>query len=42
VHENPEPTKEEHEEAPERIAEEEAKSAPGYEDPEQVEPEDRG
>jgi hypothetical protein len=42
VHDQPEPTDEEQEQPPERIAEEEAKSAPGHDDPERVEPEDRG
>jgi hypothetical protein len=42
VHDQPEPTEEEQEQPPERIAEEEAKSAPGHEEPERVEPEDRG
>ena len=42
MHEQPEATEEEQEQAPERVPEEEAKSAPGHEDPEQVEPEGRG
>lgn len=42
MHDDPEPTDEEHEQAPERVPEEEAMSAPGHEDPEQVQPEDRG
>jgi hypothetical protein len=43
VHENPEPTEEEQEQPPERIAAEEGKAAPGRnDDPESVEPEDRG
>jgi hypothetical protein len=42
VHDQPEPTEDEYEQAPERVAEEEAKSAPGHENPEPVEPEDRG
>jgi hypothetical protein len=42
VHEQPEPTEEEQEQAPERQQEEEAKGAPGHEDPERVQPEDRG
>jgi hypothetical protein len=42
VHDQPEPTEEEQEQPPERIEEEDAKSAPGHEDPEQVQPEDRG
>jgi hypothetical protein len=42
VHDDPEPTEEEHEQAPERIPEEESMSAPGHDDPEHVRPEDRG
>jgi hypothetical protein len=42
VHDQPEPTEEEQEQAPERLQEEEAKSTTGHEAPEQVEPEDRG
>lgn len=42
MHENPEPTDEEQDEVPERVQEEEAMRAPGFEDPEPVEPEDRG
>jgi hypothetical protein len=42
MHDEPEPTDDEHEQAPERLPDEEAKSAPGYEDPEPVESEDRG
>ena len=42
MHEHPEPTDEEHEQAPERVTEEEAKSGPGHDDPAQVQPEDRG
>jgi hypothetical protein len=42
VHDQPEPTDEEHEQAPDRVPEEEAKSAPGHDDPEQAQPEDRG
>ena len=42
MHDQPEPTEEEQEQAPERVPEEDAMSAPGHDDPEQVEPEDRG
>ena len=42
MHDQPEPTEKEQEQPPERIAEEEAKSGPGRDDPEQVQPEDRG
>jgi hypothetical protein len=42
VHEQPEPTDEEHEQVPEPVEEEDAMRAPGYENPEQVQPEDRG
>ena len=42
MHDQPEPTEEEHEQVPERVEEEDAKSAPGHEDPGQVQPEDRG
>jgi hypothetical protein len=42
VHDQPEPTEEELEETPERVPEEESKAAPGWEDPDEVEPEDRG
>jgi hypothetical protein len=41
VQEQPEPTEEEHERAPERVPEEDAKSAAGHDDPEQVEAENR-
>jgi hypothetical protein len=36
VHDNPEPTEEEQEQAPERVPEEEAMSAPGQDDPERT------
>jgi hypothetical protein len=42
VHEQPEPTEEEQEQAPERVPEEEAKSALENDRPEPVQPEDRG
>jgi hypothetical protein len=42
VHDQAKPTEEEQEQAPERLPEVEAKSAPGHDDPEPVEPEDRG
>ncbi len=42
MHEQPAPTEEEHEQVPERVEEEDAMSAPGHENPEPVEPEDRG
>ena len=42
MHEQPEPTEEEQEETPDRVQEEDAMRAPGHEDPEQVQPEDRG
>jgi hypothetical protein len=42
VHEQPQPTDEEQEQGPEHVHEEETKSAPGYENPGRVEPEDRG
>jgi len=37
MHDQPEPTEQEQEEAPERLEEELAKSGQGHEDPEQVE-----
>jgi hypothetical protein len=37
MHDQPEPTEREQEEAPERLEEELAKSGQGHEDPEQVE-----
>ena len=37
MHDQPEPTEQEQEEAPERLEEELAKSGHGHEDPEQVE-----
>ncbi len=37
MHQQPEPTEEEQEQAPERLEEEQAKSGQGHEDPEQVE-----
>ncbi len=37
MHDNPEPTEEEQEQAPERVPEEDAMSGQGHEDPEQVE-----
>ena len=37
MHDNPEPTEEEQEQAPERVPEEVAMRGPGHEDPEQVE-----
>jgi hypothetical protein len=40
VHDNPEPTEQEHEQAPERVPEEEAMSAPGQDDPERTGEED--
>lgn len=41
MHDNPEPTQGEHEQAPERVPEEDAMSGQGHEDPEsQVDAED--
>lgn len=40
MHDNPEPTEREEEEAPERVREEDAMSGQGHEDPEQAAPED--
>jgi hypothetical protein len=41
MHDDPEPTEQEHEQTPERLEEEQAKTAPGHENPTQVdEPED--
>ena len=37
MHDNPEPTEEEQEQAPERVPEEDTMSGHGHEDPEQVE-----
>ena len=37
MHDNPEPTEEEQEQAPKRVPEEDAMSGQGHEDPEQVE-----
>ena len=42
MHDQPEPTEEEQEQAPERVPEQEAQSGAGHDDPERVEPEDRG
>jgi hypothetical protein len=39
MHDQPEPTEQEQEEAPERLEEEQAKSGAGHEDPQQVEDE---
>lgn len=33
MHDNPEPTEQEHDQTPERVPEEDAMSAPGHEDP---------
>jgi hypothetical protein len=42
MHDDPAPTEQEQEEAPERLEEEQAKTAPGHDDPRQhEEPEDR-
>ena len=40
MHDNPEPTEEEQEQTPERLADEDAMSGQGHEDPEQVLEED--
>jgi hypothetical protein len=40
MHDHPEPTEEEHEQAPERLEEEEAKRSQGFENPEPHERED--
>jgi hypothetical protein len=41
MHDNPEPTEEEQEQVPEHLEEEDAKKAPGHENPEAVLEEDR-